>query len=652
MLSTHLNSALRRMRVAGYFVSLGSAVTGCSSNPDLPPLAGDSPRNAVMTSGGGTSLGCSDGATRSCSTTLGQQGLVLSCFYGTQTCISGSWSECTDGTVVLQAAPPSGGERLAALSAPKACDDNPCDPTCQRYTEVPGTGLVAQPNGPTWQTGTLTTEIQNRVSTPACKTAADCQQNQHCVNVATDSTCGHSKCQVGQALSSGCVDSCVTNVCAQMPECCHPCNNGELLSPDGTRCYHNEATKYSWDDARVNCRSRGNQWDLVCINTLDEQNFLASRTALNEWVGVHRVTYGNPTSAFICSDGEQPLSNGLVQSEWPWSAGEPNYWQGNAENCALMYNWGRWNDQNCNDQFASWCEGPPAASAWSNTCVSAVASICGSTCDTSGTGAPATCQSWAAGQTNSNDQGPDLAIDVPCNGQIPVCNHGTAVAPIGAVVHVLPTTAVMGALSPDTSTQLGSCASTSAIAPGACVMVNGCTNLLSSPAHLWVGYTTVGTEARTDDNWGYNLPGMDCGAPQCVTGSGACFASTTKTYDYEGKCPNTSQIPQWSFLSFNSSTPGDSSIEFSATAAPSQALLASEPAVVVANVTRANGNELCGLAGPAPNCPVNLYNVLLPNATTNNAFLRLTITLNPSSDGSQSPVLSNWKVSYSCPAGT
>jgi hypothetical protein len=124
-------------------------------------------------------------------------------------------------------------------------------------------------------------------------------------------------------------------------------------------------------------------------------------------------------------------------------------------------------------------------------------------------------------------------------------------------------------------------------------------------------------------------------------------------YEYEGKCaPKSDQVPQWSFLTFDSSAPGDSSIVFSVAAAASVADVATEPAAVVAKVTHAGGNEQCGLAGPAPNCPVDLYKALLPSATTGSAILRLTITLNPSSDGTQSPILTGWRISYSCPAGT
>ncbi len=185
-------------------------------------------------------------------------------------------------------------------------------------------------------------------------------------------------------------------------------------------------------------------------------------------------------------------------------------------------------------------------------------------------------------------------------------------------------------------------------------MVSDCANYLNGDAQLWVT-APGGGEARIDDNWGYNVPNVTCSQPQCsgAAGVGPCLSSKTQSYDYQGLCPDSGQVPQWSFLTYDSTTPGDSSIVFSVIAAPSVDQLANEPAVPLVTVTQAAGNETCGLDGPASrNCPIDLYTALLARANTDSAVMRLIITLNPSSDGTLSPVLGNWRISYSCPAGT
>lgn len=687
MVTTPLWSSLRCTSQLGLLVV--ASLFGCSSSPDLPPLASGAITqiNPTTSSGTGSSQTCADGEQRSCSKTLSQQGSVLSCYYGTQTCGVGIWSDCGQGTVALQSAPPKGGRQLASISTPHPCLDNPCDPSCQNYLEVPPkNGLTAQYNNvnAVWETGSLSsfpTNVLNLVSNTPCETAADCQQNQHCVNVATDASCADNKCETGPSLGGNCNDRCVASICKQTPSCCQSsgptsCNPGDTPSSDGSRCFHQITQTLNWFDARTACQAlgTGTNWDLVCITNASDETLITGQNNTDSWMGLKRVTDDVTQSPFACVNGEQTLNSGNPSGlPWNQATGEPNN-SGGDENCAEIYAAsGLWNDLNCNDALqASWCEGPAiGAGSWTADCVNDVASVCGATCGASGTNQPGTCQAWAPGQINTNDNAPDLSIGVPCQGQVPVCNHGTLSAPAGAIVYVLPTnTPQFGtAASPDPTTALGSCTTSTAITPGTCAMVGGCSNYLNNGAGvntndagssnetvLWVTLPPPGGEARTDDNWGYNIsPNMNCGAPQCLSASGASSCSTTtntQTFDYQGICPSADQVPQWSFLTFDSVTPGDSSINFTVVAAPTVNQLATEPAVSLVTATQAAGNNECQLSGPAPNCPINLYSALLPNGTENSALLRLIITINPSSDGTQSPILNDWQISYSCPAGT
>jgi hypothetical protein len=302
------------------------------------------------------------------------------------------------------------------------------------------------------------------------------------------------------------------------------------------------------------------------------------------------------------------------------------------------------------------CEGPPSvATSWTADCVSDVASLCGATCGADQTG---TCVAWQAGEKEGYPGSPgeiDLALGTPCNGQIPVCNHGTATAPPNVSVYVLPADQFGGPTPPNTA-GITPCVTNAAISAGSCITIPDCTNTITSQAAaLWVAAPTGNPrEFLTADNWAYSDPGATCGAPQCLraAGANACFTSVVNTYDYQGSCPNTDQVPQWSFLTFDSVTPGDSSISFTVVAAPTVDQLSTEPAVSLVTVTQAAGNDVCQLSGTVQNCPINLYSALVPNGTENSVLLRLIITINPSSDGNQSPILNDWRISYSCPAGT
>jgi hypothetical protein len=663
MVATSLWLALSRTSLLSLLAA--ASLFGCSSNPDLPPLAkGTVTRINPTNEGIANPQPCADGDSRSCSKTLSQQGSVLTCYYGTETCTGGVWSDCGQGTVVLQSAPPSGNRQIAAISTPQPCGlDNLCDPSCQKYVELPNAGLTAQVNANTaWLTGSLTSlppAVQSIVSKTPCQTAADCQQNQHCVNVATDATCApHDKCQVGQTMGGTCNDSCVANICAQLPSCCQSngqtsCNPGDTLSADGSRCYHQETRSLGWFDARAACKQLpGTGWDLICIGTQADENIIKGRNNTDSWTGLKRVVDNVTQSPFACVNLEHTLNNGSPSGS-PWDSGEPN--NSGGENCAEIYaGSGLWNDEDCATTLPSWCERPAiGAGSWSADCVNAVASVCDATCGTNQTGS---CVAWQPGEQESypNSQNHfDLGLGTPCNGQITVCNHGTTTAPANIPVYVLP----VGQFgSPTVNTAgLTPCTTGAAINAGSCLTIPDCTNTLArQSAALWVTAPVGYQDFNVTDNWGYSNPNVACGAAQCLSaaGAGPCFASKTQPFDYAGLCPNSDQIPQWSFLTFDSVTPGDSSIVFTAQAAPTGDQLATEPAVSLATVTHAAGNEQCNLSGPASkSCPIDLYTALLPRGNANSAVLRLTISINPTSDGTQSPILNNWRISYSCPAG-
>ena len=669
MFETRRESNVCRAGLVSLLTLVG--MLACSSGPERPAMARV---RSVATGGQGSNHAtatCSEGETRECSVTLAQHGDVLSCLYGTETCSGSQWSSCEQGSVSLMAAPAHGDRRLSSISPDAGpCKDNPCDPTCQAYREKPGTPLVAQLNTTAgWWTGAialLPPSVQGIISKPDCETAEDCQQNQHCVNVATASTCAHNKCEPGVGLDSTCTDSCVQAICDEKPACCQtnvpaPCGNNEITDATG-RCFYYEATDMTWTDAQASCAARGTDWNLACISSQDQQALIAANNNTNSWLGLTRTQDNVTGSPFICTNGETPLADGLQTGIAPWRIGQPNN-SGGYQNCVDIYASpsGQWNDTWCNSWWPSWCEGPaPVADYWNADCVSEIASTCGATCDTSGNSQAGTCIAWSPGQTNPNDGNFDVSIDVPCDGLIPVCNHGRQPAPVGMIVHVFAADSGQndsdaGPELSDAGTELGQCVTNEPIATGACIMVSGCSDLLLlADAKLRVEAPS-GDESRTDDNWGYSVAGTGCVIPHCAASSGGtpCLTSQTVNEDYQGSCPNTSELPQWSFLQFQSNTPGDSTIDIQIAAAPTIEGLATATPIPLVTVSQAAGNDNCvPSSAPVPNCPVDLYQALSPSGGADSAYVRLIITLNPSSDGMQTPEFDNWRVNFACPDAT
>jgi hypothetical protein len=396
---SHLSSKARgvaRGRVVAYLrIALGVAavvagsMAGCSGDDPLPPYLG-----AGAAGGGGPIEAgpCQDGVTRACGFPVKRQGNVVSCFRGTQTCQSGTWGECGDGTVTeeLHEPPPPGGFKTQALGPPVNCMDNPCDPFCKRYNEVPDGGLISTNDAGVlfeWSSGSITnlpSALAGKGKREPCRWASDCQFNQRCQDVFTPQACGHSKCRTGAQLQAAC-DPCVNLICSQDPSCCSNCDHsycqqgtrldvscgscvaavcaarpsccsttwdaacvaqvatscpaGSCVCRAGERefnghCYTELTTGDSWSLSRQNCRDRGPGWDLVSIGSQAENDFVTSMVSGSEtWIG---------------------NSDSDVEGTWVWSNGEANTYQNwyrfpdNQGDCVRMNgSTGTWEDRGC-----------------------------------------------------------------------------------------------------------------------------------------------------------------------------------------------------------------------------------------------------------------------------------------------------------------
>ncbi len=207
---------------------------------------------------------CTDGATQNCSVTVGQHGTVLTCYDGVQTCQNGHWGECADGQVV-QRLQVGDGMHTMSLTDAGACKNNPCDPSCQSFNEVPdgGVTLDGSQSGVTWQTGNLNNLndsnfpkglVAKGMSQP-CYQGTDCQYDQYCQAPLTAAACAHSKCTTGSALDPTC-ETCVEKVCAAKSSCCTSSWTSDCIKEVGTVC--NSFCDQSGTCAHSKCLTGGN----------------------------------------------------------------------------------------------------------------------------------------------------------------------------------------------------------------------------------------------------------------------------------------------------------------------------------------------------------------------------------------------------------
>ncbi|KAM5173059.1 hepatic lectin-like [Mantella aurantiaca] len=112
-------------------------------------------------------------------------------------------------------------------------------------------------------------------------------------------------------------------------------------------CYYISKTKFDWTQARTMCK--GKESELLVINNEKEQLFIAAKTSPSSfkryWLGLHDAH-------------EEGLWKWVDETDYEisykfWDSGEPNDNAGE-EDCALMWNQGKWNDVPCtyDDSYA------------------------------------------------------------------------------------------------------------------------------------------------------------------------------------------------------------------------------------------------------------------------------------------------------------
>lgn len=586
--STALGKWLPRLGLLSLLLTSVALGVACGAEDDAVPPVGLSTGSGGSTASSGPGGGCTDGDTQDCHITLGQHEGVLSCYDGTQTCEGGAWGPCGDGTVSMRPAPGGGGEgaeearegqqnaKPLSLSDAGPCQNNPCDPTCQTFDELPDGGVKPDASGSIydWQTGDLTGYpiglVKKGLKEP-CSTGADCQFNHHCDNPKAGS-CAHHKCVTGKGLLSTC-DPCVTQICANTPSCCaqpitgtclHPlCDQGGALKTGCHACVNSICAvdpyccNTFWDGLCVaevqsvcglSC-STGN-WTQACVDQVETvcNAFCEEDAACNHdkcYVGPGLNLGCDPCVDQICAIdpaccGQGTCTHNACDEGNPLVAGcDPCV----ASICAAdPYCCNTWWDSICVGEVSTVCGAScPLAggqTSWSSACVAKVASVCGETCPQSGQ-----CEPWLPGETNPDCPGVNLTLGVSCGsgapGSIPVCNVGNTQAPAGVkLIHFPANSGAYPKCAPDqTHPQKITCTTSQPIPPGECINVTNCAGLVGN-REIMVNPPGVGAiaECQCNDNWSL-FNSNACGEPSCSgAGSTASFKKVNMfvTFDKSG----------------------------------------------------------------------------------------------------------------------
>jgi N-acetylneuraminic acid mutarotase len=168
------------------------------------------------------------------------------------------------------------------------------------------------------------------------------------------------------------------------------------------------------------------------------------------------------------------------------------------------------------------------------------------------------------------------------------------------------------------------------------------------------------------DGCGGNLDCGSCSAPDSCGGGGQpgiCgrkYTTGSFVRDYPSSCPNGTS-PVWSLWSWNATTPSDSHIDFSVqtattlaglSSAPSDGLLFSSPPGPAALVGQTASAHAANQPPGTPNTEIGAADVnntfVVNNRPLRNAYVRITSSLVPSSDQTQTARLASWNLQMDC----
>jgi hypothetical protein len=186
------------------------------------------------------------------------------------------------------------------------------------------------------------------------------------------------------------------------------------------------------------------------------------------------------------------------------------------------------------------------------------------------------------------------------------------------------------------------------------VSFNAFADYVTSSVTYQTGTAKGIAECNDYNNWTAFKTGNTCNNMTL----GATYTATTLSYDYQPTCPTGTRV-QWGYLSWDGITPSAggsvSSIKFEASTQPLTPVAGSATPFGEVASTKApkNNPPVCPLLGVS-GCPIDVYTAL-GSASGRDDKLTLNITLTPSCDvaaspcqGTVTPTLNNWNLTYSC----
>jgi N-acetylneuraminic acid mutarotase len=197
--------------------------------------------------------------------------------------------------------------------------------------------------------------------------------------------------------------------------------------------------------------------------------------------------------------------------------------------------------------------------------------------------------------------------------------------------------------------QRGRCGSPPACVPTTCAALG----LSCGPAGNGCGGSlNCGSCSTPDTCGGGGQPG--------TCGHVASYTSGSFVRDYSSSCPS-STAPVWSLWSWNSTTPSDSHIDFTVQTATTSAGLSNAPADPLLFSSPPGPTSLVGKSARAhaanqpagtPNTELGAADVdntfVVNNRPRHNAYVRITSTLVPSSNQTQTALLASWNLQMDC----
>jgi hypothetical protein len=586
--------------------------------------------------------GCEEGQARECHVKVSEHNGVLTCLDGTQVCgANGVWGECdgtytAKGTFGARAVPahrdaipdglPADTEySTKALTDAGSCN-NPCDPECQQWEEAPDGGISPDPADceDPLEGGDITLlpgGFEDKVRSDLCHGKPACISNATCNS---DASCN---------LGTG---------------CCEPYANGYSapLDPPATVIYAASLTDcigpaYG-DGTDPDACATANNNDSLWIDSADSDGYLifdldGTLNGKSVTSVTLRLTAANYGSVSSTSSGEIWEVDPFVRADL--FNGAP------AQVGLLAADLGAV----VNDQVLDFVLPVTSVAANSSLHLEINALIGDGT------------RYWSNGGTTPpeliivyDNALPDITMRVPCVDKPIVCNRGPVAAPAGITVSVISANSNtlqnnIGLCSGVQGILQGQCATVAPLAPGDCVMVDGCEMKLNG---------TRGLIANSVEFPGWLVEETICANNHSVfhpDAANPCYVDPLveeQQQTYVGAC-GTGQKPQWGQVAWDTSAPGTASILLEAHTAEPPAVLSAAPpctdCVTLADIPAVD-QEVCPMTGPAP-CPLDLYTELGGLPAAQHLELELIWTLTTGTTGLACidyPVLNSWTLSYSC----